>query len=71
MNDFKFELKANIVEELEAFSSILKKTPNDILNIALENYFNEQQAILNKKNQSDESALTNLDFNEFWDGMDF
>ena len=71
MNDIKFELKANVVEELEAFSQILNKTPNKILNEALENYFNTQREMLNKKNQDDENALTNLDYNEFWDDLDF
>jgi hypothetical protein len=71
MNDLKFELKASMVEELEAFSQILNKTPNQILNEALENYLNAQQEILNKKNQDDENALTNLDYNEFWDDLDF
>lgn len=70
MNDIKFELKANIVEELEAFSSLLNKSVNQILNEALEDYFSKQQELLIKKNQEDESALTNLDFNEFWDDLD-
>jgi len=71
MSNIKFELKANVVEELEAFSQILKKSHSEILNEALENYFKEQQEILSKKNQEDESALTNLDYNEFWDDLDF
>ena len=71
MNNIKFELKASVVEELEAFSQILNKSSSDILNEALENYFYKQQEILNKKNQDDESALTNLDYNEFWDDLDF
>ena len=71
MDNIKFELKASIVEELEAFSQILNKSSSDILNEALENYFIQQQEILNKKNQDDENALTNLDYNEFWDDLDF
>jgi len=71
MNDLKFELKSSMVEELEAFSQILKKSPSDILNIALEEYLVKQQEILSKKNQDDENASTNLDYNEFWDDLDF
>ena len=71
MNDLKFELKSSMVEELEAFSQILKKSPSDILNIALEEYLVKQQEILNKKNQDDENGLTNLDYDEFWDDLDF
>jgi hypothetical protein len=70
MDNFKFELKANVVEELEVLSQILNKSSNDILNEALENYFSKQRSILIKKNQDDENLLTNLDFNEFWDGLD-
>jgi hypothetical protein len=71
MDDIKFSLKASVVEELQAFSGILNKSTNEILNEALENYFDEQQKILNQKNQEDENALTNLDYNEFWDDLDF
>ena len=71
MNNIKFELKANVVDELQAFSQILKKSTNEILNEALENYFFAQQEKLNKKNQDDENALTNLDYDEFWDDLDF
>ena len=71
MNDLKFELKSSMVEELEAFSQILKKSPSEILNIALEEYLVKQQEIMNKKNQADENALTNLDYDEFWDDLDF
>jgi len=70
MNELKFELKAKVIEELEAFSSILKKDHNTILNEALELYFNNAQEHLMRKNQEDESALTNLDFDEFWDDLD-
>jgi len=71
MNDIKFELKASMVEELEAFSQILKKSPSEILNIALEEYLVKQQEIMTKKNQDDENALTNLDYDEFWNDLDF
>ncbi len=65
-----FELKAKIVEEIEAFSHILKKDVNTILNEALEQYFENEQKKLLEKNINDESAMTNLDFDEFWDGVD-
>lgn len=66
----KLELKANIVEELQAFSQILKKDINIILNEALEQYFKNEQKKLLEKNTHDENAMTNLDFDEFWDGID-
>ncbi len=64
------ELKANIVEELQTFSQILKKDINVILNEALEQYFENEQKKLLEKNLDDENAMTNLDFDEFWDDMD-
>ena len=70
MDELKFELKAKMVEELEAFSQILKKDHNTILNEALELYFNNAQEHLMRKNQEDENAQTNLDFDEFWDDVD-
>ena len=68
--NIKFSLSTNILEELNAYSEILKKDHNEILKEALENYFQEQQKILLEKNLEDENAMTNLDFNEFWDDLD-
>jgi tRNA A37 N6-isopentenylltransferase MiaA len=66
----KLELKANVVEELQTFSQILKKDINVILNEALEQYFENEQKKLLEKNLDDENAMTNLGFDEFWDGLD-
>ena len=68
--DIKFELKKEIVDNLEIFSEILYKDINTILNEALEQYFENEQKKLIEKNQDDENAMTNLNFDEFWDGVD-
>ena len=68
MNEFK--LNANIAEELLVYSEILKKDPSTILNEALQLYFENEQRKLLEKNINDENAMTNLDFDEFWDGVD-
>ena len=68
--DFKLELTLDNVENLELFSQLLKKDINTMLNESLEQYFENEQQKLMEKNQEDENALTNLDFNEFWDGVD-
>ncbi len=70
MNPIKIEFKQNTVENLQAFSEILKKDINTMLEEALEQYFESEQQKLMEKNQNDESAMTNLDFNEFWDDVD-
>jgi len=57
-------------ENLESFGQILKKDPSAMINEALELYFQEQQKILLEKNLADENAMTNLDYDEFWDGVD-
>lgn len=68
--EIKFSLSSDSIENLKVFSEILKKDVNTILNEALENYFEEAQNMLMEKNTEDENAMTNLDFNEFWDDMD-
>jgi len=66
----KLELKADKVESLELYAELLKKDINMILDEALELYFKVEQEKLLEKNQNDENAMTNLDFDEFWDGVD-
>ena len=58
------------VQNLETFTQILKKDAGTLINEALEFYFQEQQKKLLEKNIADENALTNLDYDEFWDGVD-
>lgn len=58
------------LQNLETFTQILKKDENTLINEALELFFQEQQKKLLEKNIEDENALTNLDYDEFWDGVD-
>ena len=69
-NEINFSLGKDILEELDAYTKILKKDYSEILKEALEDYFDKQQKILLDKNSDDENAMTNLDFNEFWDDID-
>ena len=66
----KLELKQEKLESLELYSELLKKDINTMLDEALELYFQTEQEKLLAKNQDDENALTNLDFDEFWEGVD-
>ncbi len=68
--NIKIEFKQTTVENLQAFSEILKKDINTMLEEALEQYFDSEQNRLMEKNINDENAMTNLDFDEFWDDMD-
>lgn len=57
-------------ENLENFKLILKKDESTMINEALEVYFQAQNKILLEKNLDNENAMTNLDFNEFWDDVE-
>ncbi len=70
MNNIRIEFKETTVENLQAFSEILKKDINTMLEEALEQYFQSEQEKLLEKNQDDENAMTNLDYDEFWDGVE-
>ena len=65
-----FTLTDDNLENLKNFSKILKKDFSNIMNEALEEYFESAQKKLLEKNLADENALTNLDFEEFWDDVE-
>jgi len=69
-NTIDFKLKPERVEELLTYSKLLKKDINQILDEALEQYFANEQKRVDEKNIYDENAMTNLDFNEFWDDIE-
>lgn len=66
----QIEFKQSTVDNLHLFSEMLNKDINTILEEALEQYFDNEQRKMMEKNISDDSAMTNLDFNEFWDDVD-
>jgi len=58
------------MQNLEAFSELKKTDISTLINEALEEYFVNEQKKLLEKNLADENAMTNLDFNEFWDDVE-
>ncbi len=70
MNDFSIELRSETVENLQAFSELLNKDINTILEEALQRYFEEEQQKLIEKGIEEDASMTNLDYDEFWDGLD-
>jgi len=58
------------MDDLIAFSEILNKDINTMLQEAIENYLANQQQKLIEQSLYDDNAMTNLDYDEFWDGMD-
>ena len=69
-NTIQLELTYEAVENLKIFSQLLKKDTNLILEEALTQYFENEQKKILEKNQEDSNMMTNLDFDEFWDGVD-
>lgn len=70
MDSLEIVLNQSTVENLHLFSEMLNKDVNTILNEALEAYFEAEQQKLMEKSIHDENAMTNLDYDEFWDGVD-
>jgi len=69
-NTIQLELTYEMIENLQTFSQLLKKDVNLILEEALTQYFENEQKKILEKNQEDSNMMTNLDFDEFWDGVD-
>ncbi|MCF6207366.1 MAG: hypothetical protein L3J47_10815 [Sulfurovum sp.] len=70
MNDFTITLKPDTVDNLQAFSELLNKDINTMLEEALQRYFEEEQRKLIEKGIEEDASMTNLDYDEFWDGLD-
>ena len=66
----EIEFKQSTVDNLHLYSEMLKKDINTMLEEALEQYFDSEQKKIMEKNISDDNAMTNLDFDEFWDDVD-
>jgi hypothetical protein len=69
-SEYKFSLQADTIENLKLFSKLLDKDISQLLEEALDEYFVSAQKRLMQKSISDDSAMTNLDYDEFWEGVD-
>lgn len=69
-NTINIELKQDTVDNLLAFSELLHKDVNKMLEEALEQYFESEQKKLIEKGIEEDATMTNLDYNEFWDDVD-
>ncbi len=58
------------MQNLQTFSELKQKDISFLINEALEQYFENEQRKLLEKNLENENAMTNLDFNEFWDDVE-
>jgi len=66
-----FTLSSEIIESINNYSQILNKNPSTILKEALEDYFAKVEKELLEKSFEKENSLTNLSYDEFFDGLDF
>ena len=69
-NDLKFVLDSETVEQLHTYSELLQKDTSTILKEALQQYFETIEKNLLEKSQHEQDAMTNLDFDEFWDDVE-
>ncbi len=58
------------VEQLKLYSKLIEKDISNILDEALDEYFIKVEKELQEKNLENENMLTNLNYDEFWDGVD-
>ena len=64
------QFKQGTIDDLLGFSEILKKDVNVMIEEALEQYFENEQKKLIEKGIDEDASMTNLDYDEFWDGLD-
>lgn len=64
--NIKIELKQDKIDSLRAYAELLNKDINTMLDEALERYFKVEKERLIEK----EESATNLDYDEFWNGVD-
>jgi predicted transcriptional regulator len=63
-------LRPETYENLQHYATILKLPPEMIVEQALDAFFAEVHRQLGEKNPLDDSAQTNLSYDEFWDGVE-
>jgi predicted DNA-binding protein len=66
-----FTLDSNTIESIKTYSQLLQKDSSTIIKEALEDYFAKVEKELLEESFQKESALTNLSYDEFFDGLDF
>ena len=70
MNEIRFELTQKNIESLEVYSKLIDKDTSTIFNEALQMYFEKADEVMAAQTLDGDGANTNLEFDEFWDGVD-
>ena len=66
----KINFKQSTIDDLIGFSELLNKDVNVIIEEALEQYYISEQKKLIEKGIDEDASMTNLNYDEFWDGLD-
>jgi len=59
------KIDKTLQEQLAFYSELLKKSPEQMIKEALEQYFVNEE-----KRLAEQDPMTNLSYDEFWDGLD-
>ncbi len=65
-----FVLDAATAEKLSLFGGLLEKDASTMLREALQDYFIKEEKRLLEKKLAEKDPMTDLGFDEFWDGVD-
>ena len=68
--EISFVLDAAIAEKLSLFGGLLEKDASTMLREALQDYFAKEEKRLLEKKLAEKDPMTDLGFDEFWDGVD-
>jgi hypothetical protein len=66
----KINFKQSTIDDLIGFSELLGKDVNVMIEEALEQYYENEQKKLMEKGIDEDASMTNLDYDEFWEGLD-
>jgi len=69
-NSLHFTLDGKLIEALQEYSELLQRPKEVIVKEALEEYFIKVEKELLEKELHSQQALTTLNYDEFWDGVD-
>lgn len=66
----KLTLDKQTAEKLQAYAQILEKSPQMIVNEALQSYFAQTDKMILEKSMQERDPDTDIGFDEFWDDVD-
>ena len=65
------QLDKKMVEKVEALAALLKRSPEKVLDEALDLYLKQENEKQMEVDLAEHQKETNLSYDEFWDDLDF